>query len=128
MKQISRKRKQIYLSSNETETEMKRKQMSPPSPSSSTSKNAANSTPSRDTEEKYAGGCRRSHKLALTADLLGGKWKVKRARGRRTERRSHPHFIVAMIRRRVSIPARRKGRAGVFPFPREAARATRRRP
>jgi hypothetical protein len=44
---------------------------------------------------------------------------VKRARGRRTERRSHPHFIAAMIRRRVSIPARRKGRAGVFPFPRE---------
>jgi hypothetical protein len=53
---------------------------------------------------------------------------VKRARGRRTETRSHPHFIAAMIRRRVSIPARRKGRAGVFPLPREPARATRRRP
>jgi hypothetical protein len=92
--------------------------MSPPSPSSSTSKNAAN----------YAGGRRRSHPLALTADLSGWKWKVKRARGRRTETRSHPHFIAAMIRRRVSIPARRKGRAGVFPLPRDSARATRRRP
>jgi hypothetical protein len=53
---------------------------------------------------------------------------VKRARGRRTETRSHPHFIAAMIRRRVSIPARRKGRAGVFPLLREPTRATRRRP
>jgi hypothetical protein len=93
--------------------------MSPPSPSSSsTSKNAAN----------YAGGSRRSHPLALTADLSGGKWKVKRARGRRTETRSHPPFIAVMIRRQVSIPARRKGRAGVFPLPREPAQATRRRP
>jgi hypothetical protein len=92
--------------------------MSPPSPSSSTSKNAAN----------YTGGRRRSHPLALTVDLSRGKWKVKRARGRRTETRSHPHLIVAMIRRWVSIPARRKGRAGVFPLPREPVRATRRRP
>jgi hypothetical protein len=93
--------------------------MSPPSlSSSSTSKNAAN----------YAGGSRRSHPLALTADLSGGKWKVKKARGRRTEMRSHPPFIAAMIRRRDSIPARRKGCTGVFPLPREPTRATRRCP
>jgi hypothetical protein len=109
------------------ETKKKRKQISPQSPSCSTCKNTANSTPRRGTEEKYAGGRHRSHPLALTADLSGGRWKVKRARGRRTDRGSQPHFIAVRIRWRVSILARRKGHAGVFPFPREPARATRRR-
>jgi hypothetical protein len=53
---------------------------------------------------------------------------VKRARGRRTDRGSQPYFIAVRIRWRVSILARRKGHAGVFPFLREPARATHRRP